>query len=97
MTLDSIIQIVVEFVRNHEHWAIPIVFILAFGESLAFLSLLLPATVILLGLGALIGESGIAFWPLAQVRFLAIGFHTGLVTATSIRLSICGRYPAIHR
>lgn len=64
MTLDSIIQIVVEFVRNHEHWAIPIVFILAFGESLAFLSLLLPATVILLGLGALIGESGIAFWPL---------------------------------
>ena len=64
MTLDSIIQVVVEFVRNHEHWAIPIVFFLAFGESLAFLSLLLPATVILLGLGALVGESGIAFWPL---------------------------------
>ena len=28
------------------------------------LSLLLPATVILLALGALIGESGIAFWPI---------------------------------
>ncbi|VFS45759.1 Inner membrane protein yabI [Budvicia aquatica] len=28
------------------------------------MSLLIPATVILLGLGAIIGESGIAFWPL---------------------------------
>ena len=28
------------------------------------MSLLLPATVILLALGALIGESGIAFWPI---------------------------------
>lgn len=42
----------------------PSSFSLAFGESLAFLSLLLPATVILLALGALIGESGIAFWPI---------------------------------
>jgi membrane protein DedA with SNARE-associated domain len=43
---------------------VPIVFVLAFGESLAFISLLLPATAILLALGGLIGASGIAFWPL---------------------------------
>ena len=36
---------------------------LAFGESLAFLSLLFPATVILLGVGALIGEGGLHFLP----------------------------------
>lgn len=64
MTLNDVITIVIDFVREHETWAMPIVFILAFGESLAFLSLLLPATVILLGLGALIGESGISFWPI---------------------------------
>lgn len=63
MNLNDVINWVSETVRQHEAWAIPIVFFLAFGESLAFLSLLLPATVILLGLGALIGESGIAFWP----------------------------------
>lgn len=100
MTLDNIIQVVVEFVRNHEHWAIPIVFFLAFGESLAFLSLLLPATVILLGLGALVGESGIAFWPLwlaASVgAFMGDWSHTGLAIATSIRLSICGRFLVIR-
>ncbi|VDZ56307.1 Inner membrane protein yabI [Serratia odorifera] len=64
MNLNDIIHWVSEVVRQHEGWAIPIIFFLAFGESLAFLSLLLPATVILLALGALIGESGIAFWPI---------------------------------
>lgn len=61
MSLNDVINWVSDVVRQHEGWAIPIIFFLAFGESLAFLSLLLPATVILLALGALIGESGIAF------------------------------------
>lgn len=58
------ISLITDFVRQHQVWAIPIVFLLAFGESLAFLSLLLPATIILLGMGALIGEAGIPFWPI---------------------------------
>ena len=32
-----------DFVRLHQAWAAPIVFLLAFGESLAFISLLIPA------------------------------------------------------
>ena len=32
-----------DFVRDHEAWAAPIVLLLAFGESLAFISLLIPA------------------------------------------------------
>ncbi|MGL4860415.1 MAG: DedA family protein [Enterobacteriaceae bacterium] len=64
MTLDSILNFTVQFVQAHQHWALPIVFGLAFGESLAFISLLLPATVLLLGLGALIGQSGLPFIPI---------------------------------
>ncbi|PHM61775.1 DedA family protein [Xenorhabdus ishibashii] len=64
MSLHEIIELVISFVKAHEVWAIPIIFLLAFGESLAFISLLLPATIILLGLGALIGESGLTFWPI---------------------------------
>ena len=64
MTLNEIVTLVTDFTRENEIWALPIIFFLAFGESLAFLSLLLPATVILLGLGALIGESNITFWPI---------------------------------
>ena len=36
---------------------------LAFGESLAFVSLLLPATALLFGIGGLVGAAGIGFWP----------------------------------
>jgi membrane protein DedA with SNARE-associated domain len=48
---------------QHQSWAPPIVFILAFGESLAFISLLLPATVILFDAGRLVGAARIGFWP----------------------------------
>ena len=48
----------------HQAWAPWIVFVLAFGESLAFVSLILPATAILFGVGGLIGAAGIGFWPL---------------------------------
>jgi membrane protein DedA with SNARE-associated domain len=54
---------IVDFVRLHEAWAAPIVFGLAFGESLAFISLLIPAWGALVAIGYLIGPSGISFWP----------------------------------
>lgn len=50
--------------KTHEAWAVPIVLLLAFGESLAFVSLLLPATVILFAFGAMIGGAELAFWPI---------------------------------
>src|SRR5579862_9143748 len=51
-------------VRQHQVSAPALVFVLAFAESLAFVSLLLPATAILLGVGGLIGAADIAFWPI---------------------------------
>ena len=57
-------QIVVDFVRANEAWAAPIVFGLAFAESLAFISLLVPAWAALVGIGLLLASSGISFWPI---------------------------------
>jgi membrane protein DedA with SNARE-associated domain len=57
--IDSVIAIV----REYGAWAPPIVFALAFGESLAFISLLIPGWGALVAIGALIGPSGINFWP----------------------------------
>ncbi|MDE2005415.1 MAG: DedA family protein [Rhodospirillales bacterium] len=48
---------------RHEIWGPPIVFALAFGESLALVSLILPATAILFGLGGVIGAGDLGFWP----------------------------------
>ena len=63
MTLEAVVQQVVDFVRVNAAWAPAVVFALAFGESLAFISLLIPAWGALLAIGALIGSSGISFWP----------------------------------
>jgi membrane protein DedA with SNARE-associated domain len=62
-SIEAFAQQIVEFVRVHEAWAAPIVFALAFGESLAFISLLIPAWAALVGIGVLIGSSGLNFWP----------------------------------
>lgn len=51
-------------VQSHSGWAVPIVLVLAFCESFAFISLVVPATVILFGIGGLIGATGIEFWPI---------------------------------
>jgi len=63
MALENFFQQTVDFVRVQQAWATPIVFALAFGESLAFVSLLIPAWGALVAIGALIGPSGINFWP----------------------------------
>ena len=63
-SLEAHAQQLVEFVRLHEAWAAPIVFALAFGESLAFISLLIPAWAALVGIGVLIGSSQLNFWPI---------------------------------
>jgi membrane protein DedA with SNARE-associated domain len=63
MQLQAYIDQVVIFARDNAAWAPPIVFVLAFGESLAFISLLLPAWGALVAFGALIEASHIGFWP----------------------------------
>jgi membrane protein DedA with SNARE-associated domain len=55
----------VDFIREHRTWAAPVVMVLAFCESLAFISLVLPFWGILVALGALVGGgNSIEFWTL---------------------------------
>jgi membrane protein DedA with SNARE-associated domain len=93
-------QGIIDFVRTNQVWAVPIVAVLAFGESLVFISLLLPATFILIGIGALIGMSGIDFVPiwLAASIGAALGdwlsFWLGLTFHSTIaRMWPLSRYP----
>lgn len=64
MDFHDSVQHITAFVRNHSEWAVPIVFVLAFAESLAFISLLVPAWGALVAIGALSGSAGIRFWPM---------------------------------
>jgi membrane protein DedA with SNARE-associated domain len=63
MDLEAIKTTLIDFVREHHAWAPFIVGALAFGESIAVLSLVVPATVLLVGVGALVDTGGLAFWP----------------------------------
>ncbi|QFR34590.1 DedA family protein [Ancylobacter sp. TS-1] len=63
MGLEAYAGQVLDFVRIHAHWAPWIAFILAFGESLAVVSLFFPATFVMVGLGALIEAGGAPFLP----------------------------------
>ena len=60
--MDDLVRSTIAFVEHHQVWGVPIVFALAFCESFAFVSLLVPATAILLGVGGLIAAAELGFW-----------------------------------
>lgn len=66
MTVQDVVEGIVSFVRDHESWAAPVAFLVAFGESFCFLSILWPGTAILVGISALLAASGVdskVLWP----------------------------------
>jgi membrane protein DedA with SNARE-associated domain len=85
-TLEAWSNQIVEFVRLHEVWAAPIVFALAFGESLAFISLLIPAWGALVAIGLMIGPSGISFWPVCAAGALGAALGDWLSYWIGIKL-----------
>ena len=91
--MHDIVQQVTDFVREHAAWAAPVVFVLAFAESLAFISLLVPAWGALVALGALIRHlQGIVFGEPkggvapAKASYLPLFGHLAMVAAAGIYL-----------
>ena len=64
MHFHTIVHDIIAFVHEHGAWAAPVVFVLAFAESLAFISLLVPAWGALVAMGAMIKSGGLDFWPI---------------------------------
>ena len=66
MSVQDFVDAVVTFVRANEDWAAPIAFAVAFVESFCFLSIVWPGTAILIGVSALLAQSGVGIgvlWP----------------------------------
>ena len=67
---------VLDLVRQHPNWAAFIVFGLALGESLAFVSLILPFWAMLVGIGTIVGAADpLIFWTI--VTAAAVGAALG--------------------
>ena len=91
MSLEQLGHTILEFIRLHQAWAAPIVFALAFAESLAFLSFFVPAWAVLVGIGAMMKTATLHFsrccWPVPSVPRSATGCRTGSATTCKDRIA----------
>jgi len=62
------------FVHAHAEWVVPIVLLLSFMKSLAFVSLVVPSSVVVAIIVALMDMSGVSLWPAG----IAIAVGAGL-------------------
>ena len=61
--MEGYVQDVVDFIASNGWLAAPMMFVVSFAESLAFLSLLVPGWAIMVGAGALAGTGVLDPWP----------------------------------
>jgi len=95
MSFAEISQTVVGFIQQHQAWAPFIVGALALAESLAIISFIVPATGILLAIGALLAASGIPFWPVwaGAVVGAVLGDWISYIVGYLLKDSIRGYWP----
>ncbi|MCX7323739.1 MAG: DedA family protein [Hyphomicrobiales bacterium] len=73
MSIDGWMRDFAEFVQANAAWAPLIVFLIAFGECVAFLSFLVPATALFTVLATAAGASGLQPLPLALAATAGAG------------------------
>jgi membrane protein DedA with SNARE-associated domain len=97
--IGSFIDGAIGFVRQNQAWLAPAVFALAFFESLAFVSLLVPATAILGALGLLIGAGDLPFWTpfLAAIAGAFIGDWISYEIGRRYKNDIKGMWPFVRQ
>lgn len=86
MDIESLTNAVVGFVRTHRELAPFVLGLLTFGESLAFVSLLVPATSILVAIGFVIAAADIPLWQ------AWLGAVVGAIAGNGLSYGIGRRY-----
>ncbi|HZT87219.1 MAG TPA: DedA family protein [Stellaceae bacterium] len=84
--MENLVQPTLDFIAAHGHWAIVIMFVTAFGESLAFLSLAFPGTSLLIAAGALVSNGTLSPVP------ITIGAIVGAVLGDTLSYWIGRRF-----
>src|SRR5207302_7936000 len=67
--MDDVAQPLLDFIKSHSDWAALVMFVTAFGDSFAFLSLLFPGTTVLVAAGTLLSAGTL---PYASILIGAI-------------------------
>lgn len=95
MDIASFVEATIAFVRQHQHLAALIIFVLALGETLAFVSILIPSTAILIPLGLLLGAGDVNVWPLLAAGGLGatLGFTISYLAGAYFQKDIVRIWP----
>src|SRR5205814_2179659 len=59
--MDDVAQPLLDFIQTHSDWAALVMFVTAFGESFAFISLLFPGTTVLIAAGTLLAAGTLPY------------------------------------
>ena len=62
--MESLVQPTLDLIAAHSEWAAAVMFVTAFGESFAFVSLAFPGTTLLIAAGALISAGTLPYTPI---------------------------------
>ena len=84
--MEDLAQPLLDFIRAHSDWAAVVMFVTAFGESFAFLSLLFPGTTVLIAAGTLMSAGTLPYGP------VLIGAVAGAVLGDSVSFWIGRRF-----
>jgi membrane protein DedA with SNARE-associated domain len=68
--MDSIVHPALAFIAAHRQWAAAVMFVTAFGESFAFVSLLFPGTALLIAAGTLMSAGTLPYLPILIAAIL---------------------------
>jgi membrane protein DedA with SNARE-associated domain len=84
--MEQLAQPLLDFIRAHSNWAAAVMFVTAFGESFAFISLLFPGTTVLIAAGTLMSAGTLPYGP------VLIGAVAGAVLGDSVSFWIGRRF-----
>src|SRR4051794_29270610 len=76
--MEAFAQPLLDLIKAHSDWAAVVMFVTAFGESFAFISLLFPGTTVLIAAGTLMSAGTLPYAP------VLIGAIAGAVLGDSI-------------
>lgn len=62
--MEAVLDRLIDLVRENAAWAPYLAFIFAFAETVAFVSILIPSTAILVGVGGLVATGALEMFPL---------------------------------
>ncbi|NVJ59702.1 MAG: DedA family protein [Gammaproteobacteria bacterium] len=76
--IEQLTKDLLKHIEAHPEWAFSVVFAIAFLESLAFIGVLMPGWLLLVGVGALVGVGVLSFYDMVAAMFIGAVLGEGL-------------------